>query len=183
VARKTGELLLGVRTDRAERAQVAAYRQAGADFLVLEPDAAGAEAMLEEGIGLVLTMGPDSGDTTLRLLGDLPLDAILVPATDGALTIAGALALRRLAALSRTPLLMEVSAQAGASHLHALREAGVAGVILEGKALERLPALKEAVASLPPRGRRRREERAEVVLPASAVVAPAEEDDEDDDFP
>src|SRR3990172_5667565 len=75
LAQKTAELSLGVRPEKAERSQVAAYREAGADFVVLEPDSASAEVMLEEGIGVVLAIGRDHSDMALRLLSDMSLDA------------------------------------------------------------------------------------------------------------
>ncbi len=182
LAQKVADLSLGVRPGKAERGQVAAYREAGADFVVLEPDSTPAEAILEKGIGMVLALGRDPSDTALRLVSDLSLDALALPALDGPFTMTRMLELRRLSALSRTPLLVEVAPEAGASYLQALREAGVIGVVLDGRALDRLAALKAAIASLPPRGRRR-EERAEALLPASVLVSPEEDDDDDDEFP
>ncbi len=175
-AQKADSLLLGVWMGAAERDGVAAQREAGADFVVLEPQSASAETLLEEGIGLVLALGQDISDTSLRLLADLPLDALLVPAPVAPLTVARLLEVRRIAVLARTPLLMEVGQGLGASRLQALRDAGVAGVILDGEALDRLPDLRAAIDALPARGRRR-EERPEAVLPAHGVVAPEEEEE------
>lgn len=178
-APRADQLFLGVRLSKAERAAVADQRQAGADFVVLDPQLASAEALLEEGIGLALALGRDTTDTTLRLLGDLPLDALLVPTPEAPLTVWRLLELRRISVLSRTPLLTEISAGADAPQLHALREAGVAGVIIESRALDHLPALREVIGSLPPRGRRR-EERPEAILPAQALAgAPAEEEEQE----
>ncbi len=182
-AEAAGQLPLGVRLAKADRAAVAAQRQAGADFVVLEPLSASGESLLEEGIGLVLALGRDPSDTTLRLLADLSLDALRVPPPDDPLTVARLLELRRIAVLSRTPLLTEVSAEADSSQLQALRDAGVAGVIIEGRSLDRLPALRKAIDAMPPRGRKR-EERAEALLPVQALVSPAEEEEgEDEEFP
>lgn len=178
-AQKADQLSLGVRLSKAERAAVAAQRQAGADFVVLDPQSASAEAILEDGIGLVLALGWDTPDTTLRLLEPLPLDALLVPMPDAPLTLGRLLELRRISVLSRTPLLTEISAGADTSQLHALREAGVAGVIIDARALDRLPALREAISSLPARARRR-EEHPEAILPAPPhAEAPAEEEEEE----
>ena len=177
---KVDRLPLGVRLAKGERAAVNAQRQAGADFVVLDPQSALAEALLVEGIGLVLGLGGETSDTVLRLLGDLPLDALLVPAPDEPLTVTRLLELRRLSTLSRTPLITDVPAPADTSHLHALREAGVAGVIIEGRALDRLAALRLAIEAIPPRARRR-EERPEALLPTQAAL-PAEDED-DEEFP
>jgi len=178
-AQKGEAVPLGVRVGQGQegRVAVAAHREAGADFVVLDLESASGEALLEEGIGLVLAVGRDTPDTTLRLLGDLPVDALLVPMPDPPLTLGRLLELRRLSALSRTPLLMEVTPAIGASQLQAMRDAGVAGVILKGSTLDLLPDLRAAIASMPPRGHRR-EERPEAILPVQAL-APTEEEQED----
>ena len=183
-ARKADKAVLGVRLGgKVDRSAVAAHRQAGADFVVLEPDSALAEALLEYGLGVVLNPGRDLSDMTLRLLGDLSPDALLVPPPDEPLTVARSLELRRLSSLARAPLLVEVSPSSSASYLHTLREAGVVGLIIEGRAMDKLSSLRETIESLPARGRRR-EERGEAMLPVSAAVSGGDEDEDDEeDFP
>ena len=177
---KLGDLPVGLRLENAEREAVAAARAAGADFVLLD-EGASAEVVVEEGVGLVLSMGTDAGDTELRVLAGLPLDALEVPAVAEPLTLRGMLELRRLSLLSQTPLLVEVQPQTDASRLQALREAGAVGVILDGKHADKLEALREAVLSLPPKGRRR-EERAEALLPSLTAV-PTEEEEEESEYP
>lgn len=171
----------GVWLGGAERSAVVAQREAGADFVVVEWQSASAEVLLEEGIGLVLALGDDVSDTTLRLLADLPLDALLVPAPAAPLTLARLLEVRRLAALSRTTLLMEIGEEIGVSRLQALRDAGVAGLILAAGAQDRLPGLREVIDALPARGRRR-EERVDAVLPAQGSVAEGEEEEGEEEI-
>jgi hypothetical protein len=156
--KKMGDLPVGVRLEDAERAAVAAARGAGADFVLLD-ERASAE----------------------RVLAGLPLEALEVPAAREPLTLRGMMELRRLSLLSQTPLLVEVQPEIGASRLQALREAGAVGVILDGKYADGLTALREAVLSLPPRGRRR-EERPEAVLPP-LTAAPAGEQEEEPEYP
>ncbi len=179
-AKKAPDLLLGARPQKTERENIASLRQAGADFVVLETEAGLAEALLEENVGFVLDFRGEAEDTRLRLLGDLGLDALITPAPDGTLTIERLLELRRVTALSRTPLLVELSADADASRLQALRESGVAGVIIDGSSLSKLGKLRETIAALPPRGRRR-EERSQAVVPSAAAVAYTDHDEDDDD--
>jgi hypothetical protein len=181
-AEAAGQVSLGVRLAKADRPAVAALRHVGADFVVLETQTTSAEALLEEGIGLVLALGRDTPDTTLRLLDNLPLDALLVPPPDDPLTVARTLELRRMCALSRTALLTEVSAEADSSQLQALREAGVVGVIVEGRALDRLPALRQAIEAMPPRGPRRGE-RPGALLPVQAALSEVVEEEEEEEFP
>jgi hypothetical protein len=178
--KKLGDLPAGLRVENAEREAVAAARGAGVDFVLLD-EGASAEAVVEEGVGLALSVGTDTGDTELRVLAGLPLDALEVPAVGEPLTLRGMLELRRLSLLSQTPLLVEVQPQTDASRLQALREAGAIGVILDGKHADKLEALREAVLSLPPKGRRR-EERTEAVLPSLTAV-PTEEEEEEPEYP
>lgn len=178
---KAKGLALGVSPQGAERQDVSKLREAGADFVVLNFESALAEALLEEKIGFVLNLDGEMDDTTLRLLGDLGLDALVAPEPDGVLTIARLLGLRRIASLARTPLLVESSVDIDASRLQALRESGVAGVIVDSSSIGKLGRLRETIAALPARGRKR-EERAEATLPSPALGgASSDEDDDDDD--
>ncbi len=179
-AKKAPELLLGVRPQKADRENVAALRQAGAAFVVLDAESALAEALLEEDVGFVLASPGQAEDTWLRLLPDLNLDALIASTPDGVLTIERLLELRRVSALSRTPLLVEVPAEAEASSLQALRESGVAGVIIDGSALGKLGRLQEAIAALPARGQKR-QERSEATLPTAAMASHSDHDDDYDD--
>jgi hypothetical protein len=179
-AKKAPNVLLGVRPQKSERENITSLKQAGADFVVLEADSGLAEALLEENVGFVLASRGEPEDTRLRLLGDLGLDAVIATVPDGTLTIERLLELRRVSALSRTPLLVEVPADAEASRLQALRESGVAGVIVDGSSVGKLVKLLETIASLPARGRRR-EERGDAMLPAAAAVGGHDHDDDDFD--
>jgi len=171
-------LPLGVRPVDANAARLAAQSNAGADFLVLDTGSVSAEVLAEERIGLVLGPGPDLPDTTLRLLGDLPLDALLMPAPPAPLTLERLLELRRYSALTRLPILLEAAGETTVPQLRVLRDAGVVGLVLDAAAADRLPTLKEAILSLPPRGRRR-VERPEALLPAQVLVAATEEEEEE----
>jgi len=175
---KGGDVCIGARPPHADRKSVAALRESGADFAVLEAESAMAEAMLEEKIGYVLDHRGGADDTGLRLLGELGLDAIIIPPPPERLTLQELLKLRRVAALTRTPLLTSVKPEAEAGYLHVLRDSGVAGVIVDWSAAGRLSDLKARIESLPPRGRRR-EERVEAVLPVTPPSHDEEEEFED----
>lgn len=174
---KAGSVVLGARPSHSDRRAVAAVRDAGADFVILEPESASAEATLEEKIGFVIDHRGDADDTGLRLLGDLGLDAMIVPSPPERLTLAELLKVRRIAALTRVPLLIAVKHDSEPGYLHALRDSGVSGVIVDSSAIGKLGDLRARIESLPARGRRR-EERAEAVLPAAT---PGHDEDFDDE--
>ncbi len=179
VAAKAQGLIVGARVPKLGRREAATLRAAGVDFLVMDL-ASAAEAMLEEGIGFVLALGKEADETTLRLLADLSLDAAIAPPQEAFLTVGKLLDLRRIAALSRTPLLCETAPEAGAAHLQLLRDSGVAGVIVDSSGLGKLDVLRQTIAALPARGRRR-EERAEAVLPVQVLAGHGEEEEEEEE--
>ena len=174
---RAGELPVGLKIAAASREDVASCRQAGADFIVLQPDSK-AESLLENRIGIVIALTAVPDDTGLRQLGEIGLAALIVPAPQAPLTVERLLALRRIASLAHVPLLTDVSPDIEPSQLQLLREAGVVGVIIGAGSLGKLGALRERVAGLPARGQRR-EERADALLPAQALAG--HEDDYDDD--
>jgi hypothetical protein len=179
VVKKAGAAFVGAAVSDASRGDVVALRDAGTDFAVFSLESV-ADAMLEEKIGLVLSLSAEADDTTLRLLGDMGLDALIVPGPGEKLSVQELLGFRRLAALARTPLLTEVKADADADLLQALREAGVAGVIVEASGIGKLEGLRERIAALPARGKQK-EEKAEVMVPAGAVAGGGNHEHEDDD--
>jgi len=177
---KAQRIGFGVYAEETDRKHVAALRNAGADFVVLNIQSALAEALLEEKIGFVLTIDGEVDDTRLRMLGGLGLDALVVPPASEPLTLERLLELRRIAALTRTPLLTQVAADAGAAYLQALRESGVAGVIVDSSSIGKLGRLRETIAALPARGRER-QERAEATLSTPVLVGANSDDFDDDD--
>lgn len=175
---KAGGAVIGAAPEKGSRDEVASMREAGADFVALDLDSAKAESMLEKGVGFVLSVPLDADDTDVRILGDLQLDALIVPRMAPGFTVRELMKLRRIAALGRTPLLMEVDAGIDASTLQALRESGVVGAIVDGSSIGKLGKLQKTIASLPPRGHRR-EEKAEATIPAG--VGGGEDEDWDED--
>jgi predicted Fe-Mo cluster-binding NifX family protein len=175
----SGDAVLGVAADKLDRRAASALREAGADFVVLS-QADLAEPMLEEKLGFVLELRSDLDDVRLRLLGDLGLDAMILPAPAKPLTVERLVELRRVAALARTPLLVEDDGGAEASLLQLLRDSGVAGVVVPASAIGKLSGLRERIVALPARGKRR-EEHVEALVPAQATVGHDHDDDYDDD--
>jgi hypothetical protein len=182
-AKAAGAASLGVWLRKADGGSAPAAREAGVDHIVFSDDSAPAQMLLDEKLGFVLSLAEGLDDTTLRAIETLPLDAVLVSYWDGELTVRRALELRRLAGLSRKPLMLSVSPAISGAELEALRDCGVAAVIIDGEktGADDLRKLRETITALPPR-RKRRDERGEAVsLPAPAASAAHEHDEEDDD--
>ncbi len=178
VLKKLGDIPVGLELGQAEGPAVAAAREAGADFVLLNEQSP-AEAVLEERVGFVLSVGTEVSDAELRALGGLSLDALEVPAVKESFTLRQLMELRRMSMLSQTPLFVEIPAEVGRSRLETLRDAGAVGVIIDGTSTAKLAALREAVLSLPPRGRRG-EEQTEALLPSLTGVPSAEVEEDPD---
>ena len=161
------------------RAGARALREAGADFLVFADDATDASVLLEEDLGFIMRISLDAEDTFLRTVESLPLDALLVPGLEGALTVRRTLDLRRLTAFARKPLILPVTPAIDGTALEALRDCGVIGAVVEGAA--GAAALRPKIDALAPR-RRPKDGRSVSVLPGGAVaVTHVDEPDEPDE--
>ena len=151
--------------------------------MVFAADNTPAPALLEEKAGYVLMLEGELSDTYLRSTELLPLEAVFLPQGKGPLTVRALMELRRIAVLTRKPIMMPVAPTAAGGELECLRDSGVSLLLVDGDdtaALEALPSLRRAVEALPA-PRRRREERMGAVLPRLADLAAAEEGEEEED--
>lgn len=180
---KDAGAIVGVLANSTDAASADALRDAGADFLVLDPAKDLAEAMLNEKLGFVLQVREEMDDTRLRLLSDLNLDAILVPAPETPLTVAKLLEFRRVASFARAPVLVEADPAIGDSLLHVLRESGTAGVVVPASGIGSVADLKQRIDALPARGKRKDERGASEspMVPAGAHLEHDHDDYDDDD--
>ena len=182
-----GEIPCGVWPEVVDGEDASRLTAAGIDYLVLGAEKTPAPVLLEEKVGYVLVLEGELSDIHLRTVDLLPLDAVLIPQGVGPLTVRAQMELRRIAGLTRKPVMLPVSPQITGAELECLRESGVALLLIDGGekgALEALPALRQAIEALPA-PRRRREERMGAVLPQPSEVAFAaegeQEEEEDDD--
>ena len=163
----------------ADRIQTA--EQAGADFVVLRTDHATADALLSTKLEYVLRLSDGTAaslsEIDLRALASLRPALIIAPPVHDPLPVADLLRLRKLGMFIGAPLAVAVEPTATAGLLEALRESGVAVLLLTDAADSAdVTALQTTVQSLPARSRRRDDDR-DVIVPG---IAPA--DDADDDF-
>lgn len=174
---KDGGVLWGIEAALTNREAAQALLARGADFLVFDDETTDAAVLLEEHLGFVMRIGLDAPDTFLRSAAGLPLDALLVPPLEGALTVRRTLDLRRVATFTRLPLIVPVTDAVEPAVLEALRDCGVIGVVVDGAAA--VTALRTKVDGLTPR-RRARDSRAVRLTPVSTGGAVRiEEEDED----
>jgi hypothetical protein len=175
-----GTLLWGAEAAVAGRAGARALREAGADFLIFDDATTDASVLLEDGLGFIMRVDFEASDTYLRSVEGLPLDALLVPGLDGALTVRRTLDLRRLTAFTRKPLILPVRPDIDPTHLEALRDCGVLGVVAEGA--EAVAALRAKIDALPPRRRTKDGRAVSLTLRTTGTSVTVEEPEEPDDL-
>jgi hypothetical protein len=184
-ANQASDVPCGAQVMAASGKTVAALKEAGADFLVFDAEATGAEALLEIAMGYVLDLSGEPSDSFLRTLDTFPLDGLWVHDWRGPLTVHRQIELRRTYLLSRTPLFVPTPPDIGPAELECLRDAGVVAVAVNGMeagAWQQLGDLRQAIDGLPTKPRRR-QERPEVVLPIGRELAPQLEEEEEEEFP
>jgi hypothetical protein len=168
------EAVLGAMAQVGDSEAASALKQAGLDFLLVS-DSTPAAALLEDDLGYALALPAQPEEIFLRSLAPLSFEALYLAETPSPLTVAGQIALSRVASLAGKPLLTRTPGNASKDDLRCLRSVGVTAVLTETAGVA---ALKETVKSLPPR-RGKREERAVVSLPHGTVAT--HDDDDDDD--
>ncbi len=162
---------------------VSRLREAGLDFVVLEPEAR-ADALLDEELSVILHLRDELTDVQLRTLDGMPIDAIYLEVEAGPLSIRRQVELRRIGGLARKALCVPARPDAGREDLLCLRDAGVALLIVDlgvAGATETLSRLRSVVDGLPPRERRRRGEGMEVTIPRAASEMPGAEEGEEEE--
>ena len=156
------------------------YREAGYDFVVVDPNRSSATALLDEDIGYVIALPSDLTDAEVRALEGFQLDALYVGAITGNLTVRRQIDLQRVFALTRKPLMATVPDRITSAELQALRDTNVPVVVVEGG--DAVEALRKKIDELPPRARRKDDsDRPLPFVPRTAGVSEEEHDHDDDD--
>lgn len=155
----------------------------GCDFVVFPATARTAAAPRDEEMGKILEVESSMDDGLLRAANDLPVDAVIVADSfddGGPLVWHRLMILRHITHLVTRPVIVPVPADIGKEDLESLWEAGVDGILVEADA-DRINALHEIIAALPPRSAPKKNH-AEALLPRSGTGSqPAPEPDEEDD--
>ncbi|MEZ4501679.1 MAG: hypothetical protein R3C39_03565 [Dehalococcoidia bacterium] len=177
VVEAAGTTPVGMRIDAATADDTEALASASADFLIFDAGQTTATALLERRLGGVLLAPGDSSDDELRRFGPLDLDAVLVGAPSGELSVTGQLELRHLAEMVRAPLAILSERAVDAAVLEVWRDAGAVLVLLGAGAAGDAAALVEASREVRP-PRQREEDKVQPLLPTPS--AGHDHDDEDD---
>lgn len=176
----------GVRADGLTSADAEAWREAGADLLVFSLSGTALGAVTSKDAARVLAVDTNSSPEELRDINPLPVDAVLVslPGDPSGWTLQDLAGLARVSGRVGKHLLAEISGAPDGDTLEALRNAGVAGLVIGLSAGEEtINGLKESLLNMTRPGSDSRS-RSAAILPGSVYAdrrpAPAEPDPDDD---
>lgn len=155
----------GTRLDELTPEGVAGAKERGAAFVSFEIDGARADAMLDEDIDFVVRLADLSIDESrARALGSLRPAEIAVE-VEFPVSLETALDLRRLAMLASAPMGAKCPTDVSAGDLEALRDSGVAVLVLGPDATaDEIKAVKQRIADLPER-KAKRDDEAQPLIP------------------
>ena len=187
IAEAASSVNWGVRADSLTSADAASWREAGADVLVFSLSGIALGALTSKDAARVLVVDAGSSPEELRDINPLPVDAVLVslPGDPASWTLQDLAGLARVSGRVGKLILAEISGAPDGETLEALRNAGVAGLVIGLSAGEdTINGLKESLLEMPRPGSDSRS-RSSAVLPGSVYAArrpaPVEDDPDDDD--
>ena len=153
---------------------LAELTQAGLDFLVLSATSLPLRVVRQEQLALGFQIPTDLDDARLRTLAGLP-GTFIVTQLGGATspTIEHLLELRRIGLFLSRLMIVEVAAGLGADDLAALRDQGLAAILVDGSDTSAVADLRERLSNLPA-PIKPPSERPTAVLPAASLSPDSE---------
>ncbi len=174
----------GWRKDHGEK-EIERLTAAGCDFLVIPASSTIAVTGQNAETGMILQVESSLSEGLLRAVNELPVDAVLVTATDDeetALTWHHLMLFQRLANILTKPLLASVPANITATEVQVIWEAGVHGIVVTTteQSLSRLKELRQATDNLKRLPRKKRGEVEAIIPSISGDTGTVEEDVEEE---
>ena len=171
---------LGV-DERVGAEVVAAARERGCDFVALDSNGALASLLSEEDLGKLVSVQDELDERTAGAIRSLAFDGALYHPQEGLspLSLGRLIAVQRAHRLLGNPFLVSVSAELSQAELKELRDAGIAGIVMELTDADAIVKTRESIRGLPrsrPRARQRRN-----VAPLVPSTQAGQVDDYDDE--
>jgi hypothetical protein len=183
-----GESLWGLRTNSLSSDQARYLVEKGCDFVMFGAEDTSVGVLDEEDLGKLISITPDLDEDAARAIAALSLDGAFFTPDQASfpLTVRKLMDIGRIRGLLDTAFVMEAPGELSGEDLSALRDLGVAGLVLDLSAPDDVAKTREAVAALP--RRKSKPARGVALVPDSSQAGAPEvphdpdEDDEDDDF-
>ena len=175
---------VGISIKDIGKTKIDSYLQSGGDFLVFSAESPVDLTSQEEKIGKLLQIDPSMEDSLVRIVNNLPVDAVITTElfkNVEAITWQQLMVIQRLALLITKPVIIPVSAGISPGELQAIRDADIDGILVEVDAAEpgKLEKIRQAIKKLPPKSTRK-PEKSDVLLPRNSATESAIPDEEDD---
>ena len=145
--------LWGVGMSGFDEEQTEQLKAKGCDFIEFDADATAAAVLNDEDLGKVISVGPDLDEDIARAINELPIDGVIFTPAEGLLP----LTVRKLIDIGLVcgpvdkPFVIEAPAGMGARDLEAIRNTGVAGLVVEISSLEEIGRTRKVIENLPRR--------------------------------
>ncbi len=167
--------------ERVSTDVLAAAKERGCDFLALDSLAAPASLLSEEDMGKLVAVEDDLDERTAAAIRSLSFDGALYHPLEGLspLNLGRLVAVQRAHRLLGNPFLVSASGELSKPDLKELRDAGIAGIVMELSGNDAIARTRESILGLPrirPRPRQRRN-----VAPLVPSTQAGQVDDYDDE--
>jgi hypothetical protein len=129
-----------------EQKKLKRLTETGCDFVVF-PAGTPLATVEDTGLGRILEIDPEIGDSLLRAVNELPVDAVLVSGKpgEGSLTWQDLMLCQRIASFLNKPLLACTKTTVTGSELEALWGAGVNAVVVEAKTKDGVSKIRKII--------------------------------------
>ena len=167
--------------ERAGPEVVEAAKECGCDFLSLDEHGAPASLLSEEGLGKLVSVQGDVEERTAGAIRGLGFDGALYLPADALspLTLGRLIAVQTVHRLFGDPFLVYASGELSKPELKELRDAGIAGIVMELSGVDAIARVRNDVRSLPRRRPRANQRRNVAPLVPSAQQGHEDTDDYD----
>ena len=165
--------------ERAGPEVVAAAKERGCDFLSLDELGAPVSLLSEEGLGKLVSIQGDVEERTAGAIRGLGFDGALYLPADvlSPLTLGRLIAVQTVHRLFGDPFLVFASGELTQPELKELRDAGIAGIVVELSDADNVARMRDDIRNLPKRRPRAKQRRNVAPLAPSAQQAHEEVDD------
>jgi hypothetical protein len=176
----------GIRLDNVSAGATASLMKTGCDFVVFSTTSPVQAIPWDENIGKILRIEPSLEDSLIRVINNLPVDAVLTTELykpGAAMDWHHLMTIQRLGLLLTKPRLYPVPPDIAAMELQAFRDAGVKGLVIEADRSrpDTFREINRTISQLPPPALRK-PTKAEALLPPTSgfqeTITPDEEEEE-----
>lgn len=174
----------GVRVGSVSEEQAESLKEKGCDFIVFDPENTAAGILNDEDLGKIIAINSDLNEDQGQAIHMLSVDCTLFTPEESVkpLTVQRLIDIEVIRGLVGKMFIMSAPADLGKPELEALRNGGVAGLVVNLSAVDDIAKTKEAIDDLPKRpGRGKGGLMAQAPTAGFAAFASANEPDEEDD--